>query len=408
MTIQDTRVPTAVVSTLALTQIIGYGTLYYSFSIVAPLISHDIGISIEIIFAIYTLALFASGATAPMLGRMMDKHGAALVMSAGSLAAAVTLAAGSLTSNIYSFGLLTILMQIAGGMMQYQAAFTTLVETNPHSAGRSITFLTLFAGFSSTLFWPFATYLTAHFSWQEIYLLYAALNFFTCLPLHIWIARRSRKASSNSRSVPEPVIGRVPVNQRRLVQIVVAIAFGLQGFTLSAILTHMVPMLTAVGLGSLAVTIGILFGPSQALSRVATMLFNRYLTPITLAALSSILMVTATSVLAYSGDWLPGAVVFALCLGLGSGISSIAQGALPLWLFGSKGYGEISGRISAARLVAASTAPFIFSLMMEKLGTSLALALNSLLGFGGIVAFIIVARLAKNEPRDASLNQTQT
>lgn len=395
MTIRDTRVPTAVVSALALTQIIGYGTLFYSFSIIAPLISRDIGISIEIIFAVYTLALFASGATAPMLGRMMDTHGAALVMSAGSLAAALTLATGSLTSNIYSFGLLTIFMQISGGMMQYQAAFTTLVETNPHAASRSITFLTLFAGFSSTIFWPFATYLQAQLTWQEIYLLYAVLNFCICLPLHIWIARRSRKASNNSRSAPDPVIGKVPANKRRMVQMVVAIAFGLQGFTLSAILTHMVPMLTAVGLGSLAVTIGILFGPSQALSRIATMVFSQYLTPITIAALSSILMVTATSVLAYSGDWLPGAVIFALCLGLGSGISSIAQGALPLWLFGSTGYGEISGRISAARLVAASAAPFIFSLMMEKLGTSQALAINSILGFGGIVAFIIVARLAK-------------
>lgn len=398
MNIRDTRVPTATVTALALTQIIGYGTLYYSFSIIAPLVATDLNTSIEYIFAIYTAALFASGLTAPYLGRLMDKHGGALVMSAGSIAAALMLAVGSLSSNLVTFGIITILAQIAGGMMQYQAAFTTLVETRPHAGSRSIMFLTLFAGFASSIFWPFSTYLTEHYSWQEIYLLYAALNFLICLPLHAAINLSNKRGRADVKQAPEPVIGTVPEEKRRLAQIIVAIAFGIQGFTLSSILTHMVPMLTNLGLGALAVTIGVLFGPSQAVSRLATMLFTKRLSPSMLATLSSVFMVAATAVLTFTGNWLPGSVVFALFLGLGSGISSIAQGALPLWLFGSVGYGEISGRIASARLVTASAAPFIFSVMMEKLGTANALLINSLLGVGGILAFVAVSKLA-NSPR---------
>lgn len=396
MNTQNTRVPVAIVSALALTQIIGYGTLFYSFAIIAPLVAKDIGASIEVIFAIYTVALFVSGATAPYLGRMMDRHGGALLMSVGSLIAALTTASGALATNVISFAVVTILAQVAGGMIQYQAAFTTLVETRPHAARRSITFLTLFAGFASSIFWPFASFLAERYTWQQIYLLYAGLNLLICMPLHFWINLCNRRGRANVDSAPTPVIGSVAANKRRAALIVVAIAFGVQGFTLSAILTHMVPMLSTLGLGTLAVVIGVLFGPSQAVSRLATMFFTKNMSPSRLAGLSSIFIVTGTTVLTITGSWLPGAVIFAVCLGLGSGISSIAQGALPLWLFGSLGYGEISGRITAARLVAASIAPFIFSVMMEKLGTPAALLLISLIGVAGILAFVGVTHLVRN------------
>lgn len=316
-------------------------------------------------------------------------------MTVGSLFAAATLTFGSLASNIYSFAIVTVLAQIAGGMIQYQAAFTTLVETRPHAASRSIMFLTLFAGFASSIFWPFATYLVKRYTWQEIYLMYAALNAFICLPLHFWITRQNRKTRIGNGDRGEPVVGTLAPENYRLAQILVAVAFGIQGFTLSAILTHMVPMLGSLGLGTLAVMIGVAFGPSQAVSRLATMLFTKNMAPSTLATLSSVFLVTGTFVLTLVGNWVPGAILFAICLGLGSGISSIAQGALPLWLFGSVGYGAISGKINAARLIASSTAPFIFALMMEHLGTPLALLINSIVGLVGIVAFIALTKLSK-------------
>ncbi len=69
---------------------------------------------------------------------------------------------------------------------------------------------------------------------------------------------------------------------------------------------------------------------------------------LSLAAVSSILIVAGVLILMMTGNWLPGATAFAICLGLGSGINSIAQGSLPLYLFGSEGirsdYGQDGGR----------------------------------------------------------------
>ena len=50
--------------------------------------------------------------------------------------------------------------------------------------------------------------------------------------------------------------------------------FAVEGFVLSAVLVHMVPLLAAVGLGSAAVLVASLFGPSQVASRLINMLFG--------------------------------------------------------------------------------------------------------------------------------------
>jgi hypothetical protein len=118
-------------------------------------------------------------------------------------------------------------------------------------------------------------------------------------------------------------------------------------------LAHMVPMLGALGFGSAAVVI-----------------------------------------LALSGNWLPGAVVFSICLGLGSGINSIAQGSLPLYLFGSDGYGALTDKMAASRLAAGAAAPFAFAATMEH-GIGASLVMSAALGPIGIAAFVAVAMATK-------------
>jgi hypothetical protein len=284
-------------------------------------------------------------------------------------------------------------------MVQYQAAFAALVEIRPKAASRSITYLTLIGGFASTIFWPIAATLGEFLSWREIYIAYAALNLLVCLPLHRWIMRSRTSAAIESAGLDrEAIAGALPAQARRRGMLLVSLAFALQGFTLSAILTHMVPMLGTIGFGAAAVMIGSLFGPSQVLSRLINMTFGANLLPPMLATLSATLIVAGVVILGLSGTWLPGAVVFASGLGLGSGINSIAQGSLPLWLFGSAGYGAITGRMAAARLAAGAMAPFVFSVLMERFGTDVALLANAGLGAVGMGAFVAVASAAKRRP----------
>jgi sugar phosphate permease len=138
MLLRNANVPAGIVAALGLTQIIGYGTLYYSFSILAPGMAADLGISIAQVFAVFSASLFVGGLSASYIGRQMDRIGAATVMALGSALSAVTLILCAWLPSVGIFALAIVLLEISSGMVQYQAAFATLVEANPRSTSRSI------------------------------------------------------------------------------------------------------------------------------------------------------------------------------------------------------------------------------------------------------------------------------
>ena len=199
------------ISALGLTQIIGYGTLYYSFSILAPGMAKDLGISLEQVFGVFSASLLVGGLSAPVIGKQMDRIGAATVLTVGSLLSAMTLALCAWSPSVAVFALAIVLLEISSGMVQYQAAFTALVESDPKTASRSITYLTLIGGFASTIFWPISAALMGYLSWREIYLVFAALNLLVCMPLHFWMMRKGKAASANGTVRDrERVIGAIP------------------------------------------------------------------------------------------------------------------------------------------------------------------------------------------------------
>lgn len=391
------RVPAAVITALGLTQIIGYGTLYYSFSILAPDMARDIGWSTEGVFGLFSASLLIGGFVAPFAGHGMDRFGASRLMALGSVVAALMLVACSFSFSAVTFTASVVALEVAASLVLYQAAFAALVEISPQSAARSITYLTLIAGFASTVFWPFTAMLHAEYSWRSIYLLFAALNLGICVPLHYLIARYAGPDAREGPATRPVVVGVVSPAERRSGLILCAVAFALLGFALSAMLVHMVPLLGTLGLGSSAVVVAAIFGPSQVLARLVNMLFGRNLSPVMLAVLSALSILAGILALLLSGAWLPGAVAFAVLLGLGSGINSIAQGALPLWLFGSEGYGALTGRMAAVRLLASATAPFVFASLMEQAGPAVALGTSALLGGAAVLVFLAIRPAATRQ-----------
>jgi predicted MFS family arabinose efflux permease len=390
--------PFAVVAGLGLTQIIGYGTLYYSFSILAPGMALDLGLSREEVFSIFSVALLVGGLAAPFTGHWLDRVGAARMMAAGSGISALVLALCAASPKTWAYVAAVMAIQIVSGMVQYQAAFAALVERDPRSATRNITYLTLIAGFASSVFWPVTVALSGHLDWRQIYFVFAGLNLFVCLPVHLLLVSGSageRRQAAFRHETYSPVAGVLPVHARRGGMVILSIAFALTGFALSSLLTHLVPMLGALGLGAAAVTTGALFGPAQVASRVVNMVFGERLPPTALAMLSAALIALGGIVLASSNGHVAGAVLFVLFLGLGSGIGSIAQGSVPLYLFGSEGYGAISGRMTAARLVAGAAAPALFAFGMDRLGIPVSLTVNAALGALGMIGFAWVGRAAR-------------
>lgn len=72
----------------------------------------------------------------------------------------------------------------------------------------------------------------------------------------LWRRKAASTSSVETARIRETVIGDLPVHARCRGMIVVSLAFVLLGFTLAAMLAHMVPMLGSLGLGAAAVVIG--------------------------------------------------------------------------------------------------------------------------------------------------------
>lgn len=386
------QTPLAAVAALGVTQIIAYGTLYYSFSILAPDMAKDLGWSKEWVFGALSAALLAGGLAAPWFGRLIDRYGAGRMMSAGSLLAAAALGACAAAPNGAVFVAALIALELASNLVQYGAAFALLVQLQPQGAARSITYLTLIGGFASTIFWPITSALHRQLSWQEVYLVFAVLNLVVCLPLHGWLSAGLARSRADTSAAPLPVKGRLPDGRKRIGFILMVTGFALQSLVGAAILVHMVPLLSGLGLGASAALIGTLFGPSQVASRLINMGFGRNLSPVTLAVIAATLMPMGVAVLAWSAPSVAGAMAFAILFGLGNGLLSIVSGTLPLHLFGSEGYGKLQGKVTSARLVVSATAPFALAFGMVWIGVIPSLAIAIVAGALAVLAFLMIRR----------------
>ena len=293
---------------LGLTQIIGYGTLYYSFSILEPSMSRDFGWSSEWIFGAFSVALLIGGLVAPLTGRSIDRFGAGRVMAGGSLVAALALVACALAPSGAAFVPALFAIEIASTLVQYSAAFSLLVQRHHDRAQRSIVYLTLIAGFASTLFWPLTTWLHSVMTWQHVYLVFAASHLLLCLPIHAWLSRpvagrsvpRHEEADRAGVGVGRIAEGRLLPDARRKGFVLMAAAFAFESFISSAILVHMLPMLQALGLGLVGVLVSTVFGPSQVASRFINMVFGQGMSQLTLAIISATLLPGALVVLSVS------------------------------------------------------------------------------------------------------------
>lgn len=383
---------------LGVTQVIGYGTLYYSFGTLAPLMARSFGTTEEWLYGALSISLLISGLVSPVSGRLADRFGAAWLMGFGSLAAGTALALTALAPDAIWFAAALLAAQIATCFVFYATAFTLLVQAGGVRAKNSITHLTLIAGFASTLFWPLTATLAAHFDWRAVHLIFAGLNVLVAAPIHFLLVRRVRRTGPVMRPGAEPQAAAkplVPADNIRQVFVLMMIAFSLLSFVMSAILVHMVPMLAALGLGGTGLFVSAFFGPAQVASRFLNLQFGRGMSQTMVGVISAAAMPAGLLVLVLTAPLLPGAALFAVLFGIGTGLSTIASGTLPLALFGAEGYGRRQGVLSSARLVVSALAPFALSLLSGLFGTAAALWLFIAAGAAATLVFLVIGGMVR-------------
>jgi MFS family permease len=380
---------------IGITQIIGFGTIFYAFGSLVPALSADLGITPSTAFAAFSLALLVGALAAPVAGRMVDLHGARLVMSAGSVIAALSLIAVSQAQGLITLSLALIAVEVTATLVLYDAAFAALAQAlGPTRARRAITHMTLLGGFASTIFWPLTQAILVWSDWRTAYLIFAGLNLLVCLPLHLTLTRApDLEPVAGAPAPPPPQFAPLPASQHTRAMLWVAIAFAVAGLVFSALSASWVSTLTAFGLpAAAAVTAGTLMGPAQVGVRILDMLFGLRLHPLTTTMISTLLLIVALAVLWATGPTLAGAMVFAVLFGLAQGLTSIVRGTVPLVLFGPTGFAARLGKLASVRMVMAAIAPFGIAMLIDTWSASAALLAMLCLAILGALALKMIPR----------------
>src|SRR5882724_9034134 len=85
--------PWRAVVVLGVTQILAWGTIFYTPVLMMPLIAAERGFSFTFAMGGFSAGLLTAGLVAPTVGRLIDRHGGHCVMPFGSLAGALGLVA---------------------------------------------------------------------------------------------------------------------------------------------------------------------------------------------------------------------------------------------------------------------------------------------------------------------------
>jgi predicted MFS family arabinose efflux permease len=389
VTMSDAKLPGWALAGLGATQITGYGTLYYCISILVPDIARELAVSEPWVFGAFSVALLVGAFAAPASGKLADRWGAGRVMAFGSIGSAATLVLTALAPGAWTFAVALALMQVVSAGVLYSTAFTAIVQAGGREAQTSIVHLTLIAGFASSLFWPLTTWLHSAMSWREVLLLYATLHVLVCLPVHWALARLTSGAVAVERRV-HLLEEAVESRNGSLIFLFMLLGFAIEGYALSAMLVHIVPLTQALGFGAAGLVVASLFGPAQVASRLINLMFGGGLSQVWLAVIAAVLMPIGIVVLLATVPSFGGAVVFAILMGLGSGLTSIVGGTLPLELFGRRGYGSRLGWSTSAKQVTSALAPFAMSMSMAGIGVSASLWVVTAAGLAGASAFALI------------------
>ncbi|WGD52434.1 MFS transporter [Bradyrhizobium sp. CB1650] len=378
--------PVAVVIGLGTGQTIAWASSYYLPAVLAGPIAKDVGLTPTWVFAALSGALVISGLLGPRVGHAIDRFGGRLLLATSN---AVFAAGLLLLSSAHGAVLLIaawMLLGIGMGMGLYEAAFATLARIYGTGSRKSITGITLIAGFASTVGWPLTTWLDAEYGWRAACQVWAVIHVFLALPLNLSLPRATPQDQTS-----DPASGRSSHRggqSENFAMGVLAYMFAAASFVSSGVSAILPTMLVAFGATPAhALLAGTLVGPAQVGARLLEAgLLGRF-HPLLSARLAMLMNPIGVATLIAGGSFF--APVFAVLYGAGNGIITIARGTLPLALFGPAGFGKRVGMISLPSRLTGAAAPLILGIMVEHLGRG-ALWISATASMSAFIALLLL------------------
>lgn len=393
------------VAALGVAQTLGWASSYYLPAVLAVPMARELGVSVPTVYAAVSAALVVSAFAGPPAGRAIDRLGGRPVLIVSNLLFALGLAMLALVQEPFgTLGLLAgwAVIGLAMGSGLYEAAFATLVRLQGQRSRRAITGITLIAGFASTVGWPLSALMESQVGWRGACLGWAALHLLLGLPLNASLPHAPAQSHTpEAHDLPDAqdtapaasaVAQAAAKRHSARTAALLAIAFAVTWFTSTAMANHLPRLLQAAGATlPAAIFAGALIGPAQVVARLLEFSLLRRAHPLLSARLAALAHPVGAAALIFLGA--PAAAAFALVHGAGNGILTIANGTLPLSLFGPHGYGRRQGWLMLPARIAQALAPLAFGLALDQWGVQV-LWLSGGLGLAGFLSLMFIRKTA--------------
>ena len=353
----------SLITALGIAQICSWGTLYYSFALMAEAMRLDLGWSKTTIYGAATLGLTLAGIAAFPVGVAIDRGLGRYVMSFASVGAGLLLVAWSQVSSIVVFYAIFAAIVCLQAATFYEPAFAVIARrVGSGNARRGITVLTLWGGFASTVFIPLIQFLIDSFGWRGALVALGAVNVVVCGSLYFFAIDPARDRPVPVRQPQEeaPLAGRKAVAWAARRPVFWALMAALVGYeaAFAALTFHLYPLLIERGLDTAGVvTVLAVIGPAQVAGRLLIMVF---LPDAPVRRVGSIIVIVfPLAVIGFA--WAPPNVaiiaVIAVCYGAANGIITIVRGLMVPEMLSREAYGAINGALVAPMNVTLAVAP---------------------------------------------------
>jgi hypothetical protein len=277
-----------------------------------------------------------------------------------------------------------LLLGIGMSFGLYDAAFAALGRIYGDSARRSITGITLIAGFASTVGWPLTAWGLDTIGWRNTCFAWAVAHMVIGLPVNFFVLPAVKGAKAAVATTVKP---HIPIDRT---MILLAFAFAAAWSVTGAMAAHLPRILEAAGATSLqAVSAGALIGPAQVAARIVEASFLSRYHPLLSTRLACLMHPIGAAILALVGGAATSA--FAIFHGAGNGVLTIARGTLPLAIFGPQNYGYRLGIIGAPARMAQAIAPLAFGLLIDVMGSRI-LIVSSALSLSALLALLLLGK----------------
>ncbi|WNJ92040.1 MFS transporter [Bosea sp. 685] len=188
---------------LALTRIIGWGSTYYAPSVLVGYLDREMGLGPELVFSGVTILLLTGAFVAPAMGKHLDVHGTRRSMCVGAVICGLGLATLALAQGPVSYLASWFVIGIGHAMTLANVGNVTVAQVMGERTRRALGLMMLVTGFSSSVFWPLAAFLSQAYGWRVAWLIFAAMQIVIVLPIHFAIPAYHR--SSTGEAVVGPV-----------------------------------------------------------------------------------------------------------------------------------------------------------------------------------------------------------